>query len=81
MDWYSPGRPIIGLYCESDKYQVLEKLAYENCKKEDGLIIFVKSAQELYGIDYKKYEYEIMEIFQTAVEIMYIRKEGVFSQK
>jgi len=80
MDWYSPGRPIIGKYCAGYKYNDLKAFARAQVHELNGIFIFLKKAQDLYGDTYKNYEYEIMEIFQDAIELMYIRHEGVFKK-
>ena len=73
MDHYSPGRPIIGEYCEGEKRMTLEGLARLYVSENSGIIIFIAKAQELYGDMYKKHEYEIMEIFQSVLEIVFVR--------
>ena len=82
MDWYSPGRPIIGNHCDydSERYKVLKKIAKENVRKPIGILTFLGKAQDIFGDGYKTYEYEIVEVFQSEIEYDFIKHEGVFQK-
>ena len=82
MDWYSPGKPIIGLSPHDNIKDLARQIAARTFRELNGLETYICEVKNLCREgEYKKYEYELLEIYQNCIESDYVRKSGVFYEK
>ena len=81
MDWYSPGRPIIGSSPEDNARTEAAKIANQVYRKENGLKLYFDQVKNLYTTGYKLYEYELLEIYQNCIEKDFVNKNGIFKKE